>query len=125
MIAVETTMAPFMAISWIASGVPRRIARLMIFGSNAQRSLRRCSAGLATQQRQSIKSAMAAQASAVPMPAPSTPKRGMNRALNTTSSAHMTLFRMLGVRISPLHCKKEAASELSCKNGTMSANTRK
>ena len=45
------------------------------------------------------------------MPAPSTPKRGINRALNSTSSRHMAALRMLGVTISPQHCKKEEVSE--------------
>ena len=66
-----------------------------------------------------------AQASAVPIPAPRTPKCGISRALNTTSSPHMTAFKILGVTISPQHCKKDDAREFNCENGIISEYTKK
>ena len=66
-----------------------------------------------------------AHALAVPRPAPKTPQRGMKSALKKTSSTHITAFRTLGETISPALCRNEAHSELSCENGTMSANVRK
>ena len=65
---------------------------------------------------------MTAQASIVPIPAPMTPKTGIKRALKMTSSTHMTAFKILGVTISPLHCRKDDISELSWENGSMTAN---
>lgn len=65
---------------------------------------------------------MTAQASIVPIPAPMTPKTGIKRALKMTSSTHMTAFKILGVTISPLHCRKDDISELSWENGSMMAN---
>ena len=62
-----------------------------------------------------------AQASAVPIPAPITPNLGIRSALKITSNTHMIAFRILGVTISPLHCKNAEQSELSCENGTISA----
>ena len=37
----------------------------------------------------------------------------------------MAAFKMLGVSISPLHCKNDEFSELSCENGIISAYTMK
>ena len=59
------------------------------------------------------------------MPAPITPYFGMKIALKTTSSAHMAALSILGVTMSPLHCRKPEHSELSCEKGSISANTRK
>ena len=66
-----------------------------------------------------------AHASAVPIPAPRTPKCGMNRALKTISSKHMKAFRRLGVTISPLHCKNADVREFNCENGIISEYTKK
>lgn len=44
------------------------------------------------------------------------------RALKMISSTHMTAFKILGVTISPLHCRKDDISELSWENGSMMAN---
>ena len=35
----------------------------------------------------------------------------------------MTAFRILGVTMSPLHCRNEEFNELICENGTISAYT--
>ena len=80
---------------------------------------------LQMQQRHVMIRLMMAQASAVPIPAPRTPKRGINKALNTTSSTHMTAFKILGVTISPLHCKNADVREFNCENGIISEYTKK
>lgn len=49
----------------------------------------------------------------------------MKSALKKTSSTHITAFRTLGETMSPALCRNEAHSELSCENGTISANVRK
>ena len=45
--------------------------------------------------------------------------------LKTTSRAHMTAFKMLGVTMSPEHCKNDEVSEFSWENGSMRANIMK
>ena len=125
-IMVEATIAPFMAISCTATGAPMRNAFFKISGRNACASPRRSrSCALRTQQHQAIARLTSAQASAVPIPAPSTPKCGISSALQTTSSPHITALSTLGVTMSPAHCKKPAVSELSCENGSISENVRK
>ncbi|OLA81846.1 MAG: hypothetical protein BHW44_11600 [Roseburia sp. 40_7] len=68
---------------------------------------------------------MMAQASAVPIPAPRTPKRGISNELKRISSTHMTAFKILGVTISPLHCKNADVREFNCENGIISEYTKK
>ena len=77
------------------------------------------------QQRQVMMRLITAQARAVPIPAPRTPKRGIKIVLKTTSRRHITAFKILGVTISPLHCKKEDDRELSWEKGSIRANTKK
>lgn len=120
---VAATMALFIAISCTATGTPILNAVFRIFASKTVFSFRRRrSRGLRTQQNQAPVRLMTAQASIVPIPAPMTPKTGIKRALKMTSSTHMTAFKILGVTISPLHCRKDDISELSWENGSMMAN---
>lgn len=115
---VAATMALFIAISCTATGTPILNAVFRIFASKTVFSFRRRrSRGLRTQQNQAPVRLMTAQASIVPIPAPMTPKTGIKRALKMTSSTHMTAFKILGVTISPLHCRKDDISELSWENG--------
>ena len=125
MMMVETTMAPQMAISCAATGRPIFSAFFRISPWNLPFSFRpiRRSVLLRRQQLAAISRLTTAQAAAVPMPAPITPKCGMKIALNTTSNRHIAALSTLGVTISPLHCKNAEQSELSCENGTISANT--
>ena len=124
-IMVDTTIAPQMATSCTATGRPIFSAFFRISAWNPPFSFRpiRRSCLLRRQQLAVIKRLITAQADAVPMPAPITPKCGMKIALNATSNRHIAALSTLGVTISPLHCKNAEQSELSCENGTISANT--
>ena len=72
------------------------------------------------QQNHSMSRLTTAQASAVPIPAPATPNRGISSALKMTSRTHMAAFRILGVSISPQHCRNAELMETSCENGIIS-----
>ena len=123
---VEATMAPHMASSWTATGAPIFQALRRMSPSKTGFSLRsRRSRLLEMQHRQVMTRLITAQARAVPIPAPRTPYRGMNRALKIMSRTHMTELRMLGVTMSPLHCKKAEVREFSWEKGSIRAKTRK
>ena len=114
MMIVCATIAPLVAISCTATGVPIFNALCRISASNLPRSLRFSrSWGLQKQQRHAMARLTTAQAHAVPIPAPMTPYFGIKMALNTTSSTHIAALRMLGVSMSPLHCRQDEENELS------------
>ena len=123
---VETTIAPVVATSCTATGRPIFSAFCRIFRSKYPFS-RRLSRSweFLRQHHPTMVRLITAQASAVPIPAPSTPNFGMHKALNSTSSPHMAAFKTLGVTISPLHCKKAEHKEFSWENGSISESVKK
>ena len=73
------------------------------------------------QQLPNISRLTTAQARAVPAPAPPTPNLGISSALKHMSSTHIMAFKILGVTISPLHCKKEEFKEFNWEKGIINA----
>ena len=138
MIPVVITCALDITNRSMATGIPSFTARRSCAGTKRSFSFcRRPNTGERSKKMHMMMPTTVSD-SAVPNAAPATPRPApgrvigphcrvgkISRALNSTSSPHISTSSMLGVRILPLACRSPADRRFSCTKGRERAKIRK